>query len=79
MDKVFQGNSKGISHHYIVDGNNTAIIHHLDPTLDVKNDQLHIVHAHPACIQAHIHYSQIGKQKRLYCGPHVVCAAPIQV
>ena len=38
----------------MVDINSTAIIYHLNPALDVKTAQLHIVH---------IRNSQIGKRK----------------
>ena len=60
-DKVFQDNSKGIMHRYIVNGNSTAIIHQLNPALDTNNTRLHI--AHIDCICAHTRYSQIGRRK----------------
>ena len=75
MDRVFQGNSKGIGHRSIVDGNSTAIIHHPSPVLDVKNAQLHIVHLD--CICTHIRYSKIGRRKRLLLWSSVhSCRAP---
>ena len=36
------GHNEGITHHYIADGNSTAITHHLNPVLDVKKAQLHM-------------------------------------
>ena len=60
-DKVFQDNSKGITHRCIVNGNSTGIIHHLNPILDVTISRLRIVHMD--CICAHISYSQIGRRK----------------
>ena len=44
MNTAFKGNGKGITHHYVANRNSDAIIHYLNPVLDVKNATLHIVH-----------------------------------
>ena len=53
--RLATGRNEGITHRYIVNGNSTAIIHHLNPILDVKNARLHIMHMARIC--AHIRYS----------------------